>query len=510
MPVLEGEEVEILEGAEASSDDLKISESISVQEGGVQDDGTVLMHLIRPCVGRGRGKHLYRAEMLEANAGVFEGWKMYVNHLSDQARRALGGLPRDVRDVGGIVQESWWDADVPAEGRFGKGAVIGKVKPVPLVQELLRVDPRLVEASINATATACKPGKVGQEQVWIVEGIESKGSVDWVTEAGAGGRVATIMEAMIEDGSAVTGALDTLDNGTILAWIEKNRPDLTEALKNAKPKGDAADDVDGDGDEADDEAEIASLLKSGKAKTRAQAVALVAGKKNVKESDDGGDEVPDLTPEALTEALSSDEGQAVLAPIIASAVVAAVKDLDLGREVVKVVEAKLEEDREVIRAEATAHADRRNELRDMRDFAHRRINESKLSGGLKTRALANFDLVEGTPTAGLDLVNDEDDNGKVEKSAMQKLTEAVDSEITDSLAIMAEINPTRVRGAGPTSLTEGNGGKDGKDLKEGEEAKPDTTGEVTRSLLEGIGVKGDLNRVYEVDLDSANSTRSAA
>jgi hypothetical protein len=119
--------VEMLEGGEAaspSSEDLCLTESVSVTEAGVQGDGTVLMHLIRPCVGRGRGRHLYTPEMLEANASKFSGWKMYLNHLSEAARRALGGLPRDIRDTGGIVVESFWDPDVPAEGRFGKGAVL--------------------------------------------------------------------------------------------------------------------------------------------------------------------------------------------------------------------------------------------------------------------------------------------------------------------------------------------------------------------------------------------------
>lgn len=504
MPVLEDERVEVLEGAgvpEPTSEDFKLSESAVVMEA-VQDDGTVLMHLIRPCVGRGRGRHLYKAEMLEANQHVFTGWRMFLNHLSDQARRALGGLPRDVRDVGGIVEESWWDPDVPAEGRFGKGAVVGRVKPVPLVQELLRVDQRLVEASINATATSCKPGKIGSEKVWIVEGIEEKGSVDWVTEAGAGGRVASIMEALIEDGSAATGALDTLDNGTILAWVQEHRPELAEALRGKKKPAEGSPDEEAGESDEEELAEMAKdLLKSGKAKTQAQANALakqaLAAKKNgksVSESDEG-DDVPEITPEALTEALSSDEGKAALTEIIAPAVIDAVKSLDLGREVVDVVEAKLEQDREVFRAEADARADRRNALRDMRDLAHRKIEESKLHPSLREQVKARFDLIEGTPTSALDLVDDEDETGKVVKSAASKLDEAVAEEIAAGLKLMAELNPTRIRAQGATkSIVEGEQGK-----KEGGEDGGDTVdrvGPTTRSLLESAGFKGDYKEVY--------------
>lgn len=511
MPDLERDEVEVLEGdgaPEPTSADFKLSESATIREA-VQPDGTVLMHLIRPCVGRGRGKHLYTAEMLEANQHVFSGWKMYLNHLSDQARRALGGLPRDVRDVGGIVQESWWDPDVPAEGRFGSGAVVGRVKPVPLVQELLRVDPRLVESSINATATGCKPGKSGSDRVWIVEGIEPKGSVDWVTEAGAGGRVASIMEALIDDDSAVTGVLDTFDNGTILAWVEQHRPDLLEALKKGKQKsgGDADDNEPDDDADAEDVAEqAAELLKSGKAKTQAQATALAkqalavkkAKAKGVQEANEG-DDVDGVTPAMLTEALASDEGQDALSAAIRPAVMEAVKSLDLGTEVLALVEEKLEGDREVIRAEAQAQANRRGELRDMRDHAHRKIDESKLHSILKEQAKGRFDLVEGEPTKSLDLVPDEDADGRVEKSAMQKLDEALQSEISAGLKLMGELNPTRVRGQGAsTPLVEGE--KEGDDDK-GKNDKPDTVGPTTRSLLEGAGIKADkVEEVYSHSL----------
>lgn len=498
MPVLDAERVEVLEGTgspEPTSEDLALSESTSVLEADA-GDGTVLMHLIRPCVGRGRGKHLYRAEMLEANAGKFTGWKMYLNHLSDQARRALGGLPRDVRDAGGIVQESWWDPDVPAEGRFGPGAVIGKVKPVPLVQELLRVDPRLVEASINATATECKPGRLGQERVWVVEGIEEKGSVDWVTEAGAGGRVATIMEALIEDGSAITGTLDTLDNGTILAWAEQHRPDLFEAMKQK-----ADEEKDGGDDDDELEAAVQKLLKNPAVKSRAQAVSMAKkalAQKKVSESDEEGEHVADITPEVLTEALSSDEGQEA----IAAAVATAVRSLDLGTEVVSLVEARLDQDREVIRAEAAARADRRGELRDLRDQAHRKIDESRLHDRLKEAAKQRFALVEGVPTSALNVIDDEDEQGAVVKSASEKIDEAVNVEIREGLSLMAELNPTRVRGQGPERrVVEGEREKKDRGDGDGDEgAKPDTVGGVTKSLLEGAGIKADPEEVYAKSL----------
>lgn len=482
MPVLEAEEVELIEADEATSVDLRLFESVLISEGSVQDDGTVILDLIRPCVGKGKGRHLYKADMLEANAGVFTGWKMYLNHLSDAARRALGGLPRDIRDTGGIVMESWWNPDVPASGRFGQGAVQGRVKPVPVVQELIRVDPRLVEASINATATACKAGKSGGERVWIVEGIESKGSVDWVTDGGAGGRVAQIMEAMIEDGSAVTGMMDDLDNGTLLAWLAEHRPELMEAIKKSDDEGDADDDE-------DDVEEQAKKLKAKNPKmSDAQATALaksmVAKKAAVSETSQQEDDLPQITPEDLAEALASDEGKAALTSVLGPVLVEAIKELDLGSQVVSLVEAKLDDDRQVIRAEAEASADRRGDLRDLRDFAHKKIDESRLAPKLKTRMLARFTLVEGVPTTDLDVVSDEDENGKVVKSATEKLDEALTEAINEDMELMAALNPTRVRGQGVSKIVEGEESKGGDDKD-----KTDHVGPRTRSLLEAAGVK---------------------
>jgi hypothetical protein len=494
MPVLE-EEVEVLEGADAdapTSDDLHLAEAAQISEEAVQDDGTLILNLIRPCVGRGRGSHLYKAEMLEANAGKFAGWKMYLNHLSEAARRALGGLPRDVRDTGGIVLESWWNPDVPAEGRFGQGAVQGRVKGVALINSLIDVDPRLIEASINATATGVKPGKVGGQRVWIVEGIEDRGSVDWVTEGGAGGKVAEIMEALIEEGDyAENATLAGLSDDELIEYVKKNRPDLAEAFAKKNAKVDP--DEDGDDDAKELKAEADKLIASGKAKSMPQALALARAalaKKKVNETAEQEDDLPKLAPEDLREALTeTDEGKAVLR----EAVVEAVKDLNLGSEVASLLEARLEDDREVTRAEIRAAAERREELRDMRVHAHAKIEESKLATPIKDRLRREFDISEGKPTRALDLVNDEDADGHVVKSAQEKLNEALTEAINDGLKLMAEINRTSVRGQGPV-LVEGEEVETRKD-KDGNDLGPDRVGDTTRGLLEGLRIP-DADKVW--------------
>ena len=94
---------------------LRLSETVTLSEGALQPDGTVVLDLLRPCTGRGRGRHLYKPEMLRENAHKLSGWKMFVDHESEEARRKAGGLPRSIRDIGGRIIESLWNPNVPAD-----------------------------------------------------------------------------------------------------------------------------------------------------------------------------------------------------------------------------------------------------------------------------------------------------------------------------------------------------------------------------------------------------------
>lgn len=213
--------------AAPSRSDLELQESLASTPSALNADGTVDIHIIRPTVGQGLGNHKYTAEMLEANAGVFTGWKMYIDHQSEAAKKAAQGLPRSIRDLGGRILESRWDPNVPAEGRFGQGAVVGTVKPVGQVKKLIEEDPELLEASIRARATDVHQGVENGQKVWVVEGINSSppGSVDWVSEGGAGGRVADLLEGLVTEDPA------TAEGGNAMK-------ELTEAL--ADPESDAS------------------------------------------------------------------------------------------------------------------------------------------------------------------------------------------------------------------------------------------------------------------------------
>lgn len=397
---------------------LEISEAISLAprkpgESLFNEDGTIDIHVIRPGIGRGKGKHLYEAKMLEENAHVFgaqrdtsgkttrRGWKMYVDHLGPEARKAAGGLPRKVWDLGGRVVESWWDPDVPGDDRHEQGAVVGRVRPVRAIRELIEDDPELLEASISATATGVKPVERNGQRVWLVEGIGDRGSVDWVSEAGAGGRVRGVLESVYSDEREVELALlEALDDAELEEHLRAQRPELIEALGSGG------------------------------------GVRPPAAPSTSEE-----DDMADLTPAALQEALSkaSDEEKTTL-----------LEALGLG-SIEDTVNTLVEQRAEVIRAEARADAAREVELARLASVAERRINEASfLPAEWRTDLQGRFTLTEaGDPTPELDRhVSLYDDKGALQKTAEESLREAVDAEVERYRALLGAARPTVVRGNG--------------------------------------------------------------
>jgi hypothetical protein len=473
---------------------LELRESITLAEGALQPDGTIILDLIRPCVGKGRGRHLYTASMLQENAHKLAGWRMYVDHLSDEARRRLQGLPRSVRDLGGRVMESWWDGSVPADPSkgFGQGAVRGRAMPTPFIRELVENDPEIVQCSLNSHATGVKPIMEKGQRVWMVEGIEDKGSVDWVTEAGAGGRVVALMESAYDaDEDQEATLLESLTDKEFVDYVRDTRPDLMLALQEQAAS-------DGDDDEAQDEAEFEALVKKFMRNGMPRAAAEKAAKKaqakaDVSESNDdsgGGtpgaagteDDSVEITADALREALDTDEGRAALFMVVNEIAPTIVQEL---------VEAQLEDEREVIRVEARADADRQIALRDMRDAAHEMIEAAGLPESFAAKVKAKYALVEGEPSPALDVIDDVDEEGNVTKSASDKLRESVDAEIADARSLIASVSKTRVTGQGPKKQTELRESADGED----DEPAPLPKDGALGALLAGAGFK-DPDKVF--------------
>jgi hypothetical protein len=421
------------------------------------------LHILRPCLGKGRGRHVYEATMLQENAEKFSGWRQYIDHLSPEAKRAARGLPRSIRDLGGRIVESYWDPNVPADTSrgFGQGAVVGWSLPTPFIRDLAENDPELVEASISASATGVQPVTRDGQRAWLVEGIEDNGSVDWVTEAGAGGRIVELMEAAYQQGE---GLLEAMSDEEFITYVEELRPHLLTEVEVEVEEQDAEPDTD-TGSSEELEAAIQKLMKRNPRLTRAQAEAMAKRSLSLSEATEGEDTMG-ITPESLQEALRSDDFREVLDEIV-------------EQRARSLVEAAVADERDLIRAEVRADADRQLDLRDLRDAAHRQIDEAKLPDAFAERARARFDLGENGPTPELDIVDDVDDEGQVTKSARDKLQEAVSAAVTDQRELLASVRPTRVVGQGPASPA-----KDGEDS----ESSHKGDGVLYASMLQEAGV----------------------
>jgi hypothetical protein len=446
---------------EAHEAHLELHESAKVGTAGpIRDDGLVPLHIIRPGIGKGRGRHLYEAKMLEEAAGVFKGWKMYVDHQSPEAKKAAGGLPRSLRDVGGIIKESWWDPNVPANPAtgHGQGAVVGLARPTRLIKSLIEDDPALVECSIAATATSVRPITHGGQTAWLVEGLNDRGSVDWVTEAGAGGKVVSLMESIQESWSSddeLHEIFESMTDEEAADHLRATRPDLVEHLLE----------------------------------TEAAPVGVPPKKTEHARSTEEDEEVT-ITPEALREALESPECKA----IVETAVDARFNAI-AAPKLALLVEAALEDERELMQAEAEATADRKLALRDIRDEAHSTIKESKLPPTFQAPLLKRFDLVEGKPTAELDVEDDRDEDGKLVKSASEKVAEAVAGAIQESRAMLAEARPTEhVAHSAPAKPKAKDDSEDDDKDKEKTEVQESTGSAKTDHLLQesGIAIDDDL------------------
>lgn len=454
----------------------------------VEKDGTVLLQLIRPCVGRGKGRHVYEAKMLQENAHVFGGWRMFVDHDTDAERKARGGLPRSVKDLGGVVLESYWDANVPAEGRFGQGAVIGKVRAIDAVAELVKLHPSLVESSINAKATSVRPVQREGARAWLVEGIEPTGTVDWVTEGGAGGKVVSLLEAAVGGSPEEQEAalFEAMTDDEVREHLQATRPGVLLVVEEAaKPKP-----ADGGGeDDPEYQAHVDRYTKSGMSPDMAKraAKAKCAAKKAVEAADEP--EVPAVEPTEIPS-----EGGDVAKVTAEELKEAIVSDPEIGQFISDLVEARVGEARSEIettaRAQAYADTDRVIEVRDLRDAAHAQIREARLPAAFEERALQEFAIVEGVATPKLDVYEDvDDDTGEVTKPATEILREAVEGVIQEQRTLVASLKPTRVVGQGPSAKP-----ADGEKPEGGGE-KRDTVGPLTRSMLVEAGFP-DPDKVY--------------
>ena len=142
--------------------------------------------LIEPGMGNSKDNHLYEADMLKRDAHIFEGVKMYTtDHRKDEM---------SVRtEVSQILK-------CPA-GFTETGAPVAEVGVFdPTFATAVRNREKLgilggLHCSIRAKGKVKKAVEFGGQKVNRVEAIVAAESVDWVTQAGAGGRALSLVES---------------------------------------------------------------------------------------------------------------------------------------------------------------------------------------------------------------------------------------------------------------------------------------------------------------------------
>jgi hypothetical protein len=170
---------------------------------------------IRPGFGNKRDRFFYPSKTIReaVEAGRFDGVRMFANHPRKSDEKELP--ERSVRDWVGVIKETIWD-EVRDRPR-------SRLKVLDRdAYERFKEAPEYIAFSVMGGGRA-RPGRVDGEEARVVESMDKVRSVDWVTEAGAGGAI-DFAEAEYDE------ELDVDINALTIEQLREARPDLVEAL----------------------------------------------------------------------------------------------------------------------------------------------------------------------------------------------------------------------------------------------------------------------------------------
>lgn len=180
------------------------------------DKGEITLTVIKPGFNVGKGRY-YPADTLKRDFGIFEGIKMYTDHPSTRDEKERP--ERSIKDWVATTGKPWTESD---------GTIKCKATIVePWMQEKLATlrDKGMLQdmgVSINAVGMA-SAGEINGTKTKMVERLVRARSVDFVTEAGAGGGV-DIFESVDPQFDIDLIGVDEL---------KEHRPDLVELLETS-------------------------------------------------------------------------------------------------------------------------------------------------------------------------------------------------------------------------------------------------------------------------------------
>ena len=212
---LEVEEDDMPKWVKESESRSLLTNFTSLEEATLDSKGIARIVVIAPGFGNPVDNHYYPAETLSRDYSVFEGAKMYADHQTDKEE--------EERPEGSIRQ---WVASLKnVTYKEGVGIVGDAVIIEPWLQQKLAVlrDKKLLSEmgiSIRAAGVGTKD-KIDGKEANVVDRITQVRSVDFVTEAGAGGGVLLYETEREFD-------IDVISLGV----LRERRPDLVKTIEN--------------------------------------------------------------------------------------------------------------------------------------------------------------------------------------------------------------------------------------------------------------------------------------
>lgn len=234
--VEESETIVIAEGSPVEevvfNESGSMGESVSLREADAvfnPDKHEIIITPIRPGWGNVLDGYYYPEQSLReaVENGTFNGRmiKMYANH---PPRKSDGGVPQDrsVWDWVSTMRETWWDEE--------KNRPQSKIKVYDdRFWTRATQAPDEIAFSILGGGKSRK-GRVGNREARIVESLSQIRSVDWVTEAGAGGAIEKFAESAHEEFEM------DLENLTAEQLKEGNLPLYEAIIAAAKAEAESA------------------------------------------------------------------------------------------------------------------------------------------------------------------------------------------------------------------------------------------------------------------------------
>ncbi|NUS58902.1 MAG: hypothetical protein HOV66_29210, partial [Streptomycetaceae bacterium] len=191
---------------------VALSEAAAAQ---AKKSGRMLVQFISPGWG---SSGYYSPQVLEqaaADVVIPAGTHMYADHPTETEN-----LERPVRSIKDLMGVTTQDAHLAEDG-----ALVGEVQVVPQWREFVEDVAGAIGVSIRGDATDITEGEAEGRTGRIIEGLAHVASVDFVTRAGRGGRVLSVLESARVNRRAI-------DHGVAEATVNDTREALQTALRD--------------------------------------------------------------------------------------------------------------------------------------------------------------------------------------------------------------------------------------------------------------------------------------